>query len=399
MKKFIAQLLLLTFLVIPMKPIMAMTEEEMSQQLSLLTTALAAIGMAISTSPELTEAESANLMNQLVAISDQILEIQATLSPIPPDILAEYEDADNTRTTVVDAKLNRITLRYDGTARHATATLEFATTTKQRTFTLVPPEGASYSAEIDLITKQVLDELASEFNIQRGGMAQLLRLSARDPIRDTNTVIAFNSSVAKEMAENFGKRSIVREIGVFPGKREGVIEFFSDQDESLRLSLKKNYDENNRFLGTYTYYVHYFVTSKADPYDTDSEGNPIPPKPKFELFAEDVTTNDIIEVTEIIISYIPFASSISNFDDKLVKFLTDNDTVYMHGAYSGPLTDAKRDCYYTSDKTALSEFLTYIVDGLEANYAENIVSNAKYVAPVTFDEYAIGGCEYKKRYF
>jgi hypothetical protein len=262
-------------------------------------------------------------------------------------------------------------------------------------FSPAAPDTAPYSSQIDMATKLVLDSLASEFNIRRGDMAQMLRFSSYDPARFG--VVGKNSDLASQMAENFGKRSIVDRISVYPGTDFGKIEFYSDQQETLRLSLTRRSDN------TYKYNIDYFLADmeKTWLFPTDYEGNPIPPEPVLEMLAEDITDDEVEEVTIAITSGIPFASSISNFDRKLVKFMTNNNILYKHDIYMAlPVDRSTINCYYDSDKSALSEFLIFIIDGVEAHYEPNVASNAKYFVPTMGEEYYFGAtCENKKRFF
>jgi hypothetical protein len=394
-KKIVALTLLFSFLIAPTAPVKAISEAEILAQLELLTVTLADIGRAISTSPDLTEEESAVLMTQLVAISSEIISIKALFNPIPTTALEEYVEEDNSRQTVEDAELEYLTVRFDSLTNSATATLNFSTTTRTRTFTLVPPPAATYGSKVDLITKQVLDSLSAEFGIRRGDMAQMLRFSSFDPAR--LGVVGKNSDLASEMAENFGKRSIVNRISVYPGSQKGRIEFFSDQKETLRLSLERKSDN------TYTYNIDYFLhdMERDAPYfPTDYEGNVIVPEPVLEMLAEDITDDEVEEVTMAITAGIPFASSISDFDRKLVKFMTNNNIYYLADISRDVIPVGARDCYYSSDKTALSEFLVFIIEGVEAHYEPSVVSSAKYESPLTKEEYVFfEGCQNKKRFF
>ncbi len=399
-QKFIVSVLLCVFFISSVVPAAAATSEEeaeLIEELNELTESLTEIGAAISNSPDLTEEESYALMVQLVDISAQILEIEALFKPIPTTVLDEYEEADNDRATPAEAKLELLTLTYDSPKKNATATLNFSTTTKRHSYKLVPPENASYGTEIDLVTEQALDDLASRYGIIRGDMAQMLRLTSRHPARDTTTVKK-NSALAEEMATYFGLRSIVDRIEVRPSDGGGLIDFYSDQAELMRLTLDKNYDSDNNFLGTYTYRVLYFLTDDYDWNQIDNDGNPIPPTPEYELFADDVLDEDITEVTQSITDYVPFASSITNFDQKLVDFMTENKIYYK---YEGSITgnESVLDCYYDSDKHALSEFLLYILQGIDASYKSDVVDTAIYRAPAQYEEYGWNTCVNKKRYF
>jgi len=95
---------------------------------------------------------------------------------------------------------------------------------------------------------------------------------------------------------------------------------------------------------------------------------------------------------------VPFTSKISNFEGKLLKFLTQNPT-YYETSYSS-VAENKLDCYSASDKVVVDEFIEYLVSGVAVQY-EDIDSIKHYIAPIknTEDSFFVGSCSSKSRMF
>ncbi len=360
-------------------PRSVMAAESVNDQLEMLSDQLIALGKVIMNSENISDENRLILMSQLVAISVEILNLKKgvtnPVSNLPGKVNAK------------DIDLNQIILSYDVETNLASAELNYKNKTVNQTYKLAIIENAvDYNEKLRILKEEVSKDISSSTNVIEKEIQDLIFLSSRNPVR--NKSIAQNSGTANQLLEEFAQNSIVNKVVISPKMKIGSIEFFTDQDESLKLSLGKeysiDYNSNKSELDTYTYSYELFVSATPDSFtDLDQEGQ-FYLKPKILTTVTELTKDNIEKEITGLFSNIPFTTQIPNFGSKLIKFLTDNTVHYITGANSGQVKDSERDCYSGSDKVVVNDFVRYLADGLNAQY-EDINSMTTYLAPIVLD--------------
>ncbi len=385
-------LLCFSFVFTPLSSSVALAQEmSIEEQLALLSLQLVELGTIIMNSPDIPDEERLVLMQQLVLISEQIIALQQmsyTPPPPPPDMLSAK-----------DADLEAILVEFNPKTNLAKTTINIKGKDVIKNYDIAGVREAQvFSSKTSFLRQEIIKDISATYNVVESDVKSLLWLTARDPIRDGYVVQ--NSTEANKMLERFSLDSIINKIVVAPGFDVGSIEFFTDQDESLKLSLLREFEdisESDRIrLNTYTYTYEYFVSTDLDGvFDQGPEGEFIK-KPKILSGGRGVDRNDIEDEIISMFNQLPFTSQVPNFDQKVLNFLTENPTFYQT---TRPADEADLDCYSNSDKVLVTEFLRYLASGLTSQY-EEVEGIVNYIAPQQIDPEGYGAsCERKTRFF
>ena len=360
-------------------------------QLNTLFDALTLIGNAVASSNTLTEDERYALLSQLIIISSQIETLRGTgtYTPVTPDA------ADATRDTAREAGLTRVVASFDPSTNEAVTdvTVRGRVTRTTEAF----PELASSAVFTDKLTRlrEVLSlRISNDLNVRYADVRDVLFVTARDPLRAN--IVPVNSSTGTYLANNFAQHSILTRIEVLPGANQGTIRIFTDQDDSVELTLARMPDSEGYVSNSsnFAYTREYFIDDRVNPYAVyDSSSESLVPQPRAFDTESDITQLEVEGFVSLLFSDIPFTSRISNFDSKLTRFLVGNSASYI----GTNATDAQRDCYSSGDKAVVDEFIEHVVDGLEAQY-EDIPSITYYLAPYENDDRG-SGCSSRSRIF
>lgn len=398
MKNLIVALLITIMAYAPLATVSAQqpTTEEMFNQ---LTASLLAIGQAITTSPNLTDAESLELMTQLIAVSNSIVTLRETYR-MRGLISGPLPSSEEGKVTAEEAELERIIVAYDSATEVIDVTMRYSTTTIERSYNFTAlASSTSYGEKLSRVITDMETQLSDQTGVLRDDIEEVMFVTSWNPIRDT-TAISQNSALARRMAENFAKFSIIDRIELRPENGRGELEFYTDQNESLRLTLARNLDENGTFLGTYTYIIQFFFPSMLTSVMTgtgfiDEEPQEVA---QYEQTDVEVEEEEVLDFVIGLFTDVPFTTAISNFDDKLMRFLTRNTTYYASDNLSVSNPEVL-DCYRASDKKIVTEFVTFLSEGIDVQF-ENVEDMLHFVAPIQSEEFGINGvCSQTARFF
>ncbi|MEZ4195589.1 MAG: hypothetical protein R3B53_04350 [Candidatus Paceibacterota bacterium] len=381
----------------------AKTEAE--EQLEQLSKDLIIAGDFIMSSETITADERLVLMSQLIAVSNAILTLRKSMRGT---VVEEEEVDESGRVSAKEAKINRVIVKFDAPTNTAEVEIITSTTTIENVYKFASvAEKATYEGKIRLVKEEVVTEVSSTTNVVSKDIEDLMFLTSRNPNRIN--YIHHNSVTANAAFEAFGENSIVNKVVVSPGLKSGSIEFFSDQDESLKLSLAKEFGEHRESgtyeLDTYLYRYEFYVSTDMDKYvdlEDDGDGRRVFVKtPKISNTASGVKKEEIVKAITDLFKQVPFTSRVPQFQDKLLKFLTNNRTLLgvsrLNYSYSGSLPD----CYYASDKVVVLDFIKYLSDGLDVQYEGTAESMTSFVTPQEVDEdrYYVPTCLNKNHSF
>lgn len=395
MKNLIAGLLVAIMLYTPVSTVSAQATEATFNELM---ATLLSIGQMITNSTTLTDAESLNLMTQLVTLSSTIMTMKEEYKR--KGLIDALPVSEDGKVSAREAKLERIILAYDSKTEDVDIMMTYSTTTIERSFKFVPASpDMQYGEKLGRLITDMETQLSNETGVLKKDIEDVMYITSWNPVRDT-TPISQNSTLAFNLAENFARYSIVNRVEVRPNNGEGQIEFYTDQKESLRLSLKRNVDENGTFLGHYTFKIQFFFPSLLTQVMTGSgsiDSMPVEVA-QYEQVDDEVPQEEVLEFVIGLFTDAPFATAISNFDTRLMRFMTQNTTYYSDSvadATNGP----KHDCYRASDKKAVTEFVLFLADGIEFQH-EELEGIIEYVSPVRAEEYGgLGTCSSAPRFF
>ncbi len=390
MKNLIAGLLVAIMLYAPVSSVSAQVTEATFNDLM---ATLLALGKMITTSTTLTDAESLNLMTQLVTLSGTIMTMKeeyrkkGLIDGLPP--------SDDGKVTAEQAKLDRIILSYEAGTERVSIEMEYSTTTLKRSYTFTPSSpNMEYGEKLGQIITDAETQLSNQTGVIMRDIKDVMYVTSRNPIRDT-TVIHKNSDQARRLAENFARYSIVNRIEVRPNSGRGEIEMYTDQDESLRLTLIRNQDTPG---SDYTFFIQFFFPSRLTLTQTGYLPEDQQETAQYEQSDDDVPEDEIFDFVLGLFTDAPFATAISNYDKRLLRFMTQNSTNFTYSVTDSP-SELKVDCYRASDKKAVTEFVRFLADGIEFQ-REPIEDIIEYVSPVHIeDNGGTGGCNSAPRFF
>ncbi len=364
---------------------------DISAQLNSLVAALTSIGASIAGSEYLTDDDRFVLLTQLIGISTQIMALRGagTTSQVDP---LETEAA---KDTAREAGLTRVLVDFDPATNQAVTDVTINSRTTRTTYTL--PELSSalfFTDKIGRLREIVAMRVSDETNVKYREVYDALFVTALDPERARPIMV--NSTVATYLANNFAKHSILTKVQILPGDGTGTIKIFTDQDDFVELTLTREADSEGNIssTGDFFYTREYFIDDEVNPGEVfDSSADGMVPQPRAFDSERNIPEDEIEIFLTMLLNDIPFTSQISNFGEKLTRFLVDNP-ITIRDSSSTP--EDRRDCYSSGDKAVVDEFIEYVVEGLEAQY-EDIPSITEYVAPLESDEGL--GCSSRTRFF
>jgi hypothetical protein len=382
------------FALSPLTPLIASTDT--TSYLNELTASLVKIGEVVANSASIPDTDKVTLMTQLIAISTRILELRKTTQLSVSSIPATTPIS--TAKSAKVAKLKQVIVSYDALTNNAVAKIIYEGREQTISYNLPEVKIASlFDEKIAILKKAVTDKIAGTTNIVAKDIFDLTFVTARNPLRDS--LISLNSPAAQNLAKNFLQNSIVSRVNVMPGKYKGSIEIFTDQDESLLLTLKAEFDNDGNPTATYTYSYEFFFSSPHDTTESLINGTIYVKEPKVRTTSTNIKETDIKKTLMSVFNDVPFTSTINNFSSKLLSFLVNNPTYYQ--AQELRLrADSSLDCYAKTDKLVVNEFIRYLVGGLtlQVNDTEKLT---KFMAPILVqtDEYSPEKCMSKIRMF
>ena len=386
--KLVVAAILFSFILSPMSA-RAQTPD-ISAQLNSLVAALSSIGASIQNVSTLSEEERYTLIMQLIGISTQILALRGTNAASQVDPLETEAAKDSAR----EAGLTRVLVDFDPATNQAVTDVTINSRVTRTTYTL--PELASsafFTDKIQRLREILAMRISDAENVKYREVYDLLFVTALDPER--LNPIAVNSTVATYLANNFAKHSILTKVQILPGDGTGTIKIFTDQDDFVELTLTREADSEGTIssTGDFFYTREYFIDDRINPGETfSSSADDFVPQPRAFDSERNIPEAEVEIFLTMLLNDIPFTSQISNFGQKLTRFLVDNPITINESA-STP--DDRRDCYVSADKAVVDEFIEYVVEGLEAQY-EDIPSITEYVAPLGGDG---SGCSARTRFF
>jgi hypothetical protein len=396
-KNFVVGLLLTIFIISPFSMVnaqVASSEQTYTlspaDQLDALSAALISIGSAIASSPALSDTDRLTLMRQLVAISSQIVTLRTIPFSLPSSQLTQVTidpDEERRKDTARQAGLENVKVSYDMATNQVVFVNTYSNSSRNSTTTQSFPElntVAGFTRKVELLRELATSRVSNQENVRFADVEKILFVSSKDPIRDMP--VAPNSATAQYLTDNFAQNSIVNRVEVYPGVHLGIIRLLTDQDEYLDLVIRRELDDSEfgsgRPLNTFSYSTNFYLPSRFDTL-SDWEGNPIPPVPKISLTTTGVPEAEIRRYILNLFNDIPFTSQVSNFSPKFLNFLTANPARYVSS--NNGVQPSVRDCYVGSDKVVVTEFIKYLVDGLDAQY-EDVDDIIAFLAPVVQPE-------------
>lgn len=381
--KSLTALLIVSSLSLTPIGVSAQMAENQPSEIEVLYSTLIAIGGMIASSPVLTDNERLTLLTQLVSVSTAIMQMQTAGTPTVSlqrqrvDVVAE-----TTKETATRAGLDRVLVVFNPSTNAAAVGVTYGNRTSTTTYNF--PEVLAtpgFDEKMIELKRVAVAEISNRENVRIEDVDNLTFVTARNPVRERS--IAQNSITALSLVENFAQNSVVNSVVVAPANGVGSISINTDQDESLVFTLTRERDSEGQITSpaTYTYNYSYYASTPGDIFtDTDFEGTYVP-RPKMFESVTGATERSITAFLMPVVDIIPFASRISNFDSKLIRFMVQNPAVYESGTNNPPSNLSRLDCYSASDKVVITEFVKSLIDGLEAQYydIDEIIS---YRAPM-----------------
>ncbi len=380
----------------------ALTQAQIDQ----LKLAIAAVSTAVLNSPTLLEAQKIVLVQQIIAISTQILELEKSIRPIPlPPAKATTPTpavSENLKESAKRANLNRIDVTFATTTDEATIRLSYSSGVAVKKIILQSVlKAPDFNAKMEALRIDLAKELSNSEKIFERDIKDLMFISARDPVRDG--YITRGSKVAEEMAENFARHSIINEIIVKPNDHFGDVSFITNQGETVNLSIKQKSTSNNvqnsiTYIDEYEILFEYYATTSRDDVVTDPNTNISTVLPKATKLFDKVDPLLLIDNITSLFSRLPFTTKIPNFGTKFANFLVKNTNTFVANRV---IPYNQTDCYYTSDKAIMNGFLSYLIDGVGSIQNEPVDSIIVYSAPVIPDPNGLNyeGCYLMNRMF
>jgi len=399
MKNLIVALLITIMAYAPLSTVSAQQGMTTEQLFNELTASLLAIGQAINNSTTLTDAETLALMTQLIAVSNSIVTLKENyrMRGLISTPLPSTEDG---KVSAEEANLERIIVAYDAETEVIDVTMRYSTTTIERSYNFTAlPTSSSYGEKLSRIITDMETQLSDQTGVLKKEIQKVMFVTSWNPIRDTAT-ISQNSTLAYNLAENFAKYSIVDRVELRPGNGRGELEFYTDQKESLRLTLERNVDENGRFLGTYTYIIQFFFPSMLTSVmmGSGSIDGQTEEVAQYEQIDREVDEEEVLDFVIGLFTDVPFTTAISNYDGKLMRFLTENNTYYVSDNTTVANPEVL-DCYRDSDKKVVTKFVDFLAEGIDVQF-ENVEDMMHYVAPIRAEEFGSNNaCSQTARFF
>jgi hypothetical protein len=342
-------------------------------------TSLEAIGNLISSSPSLSRDERTSLLNQVLYIRTILLQ-GAQESPLVTDpVSAEM------KTRALETGIASVVVQYDVATNVATATVTVASTTVTAAY--VFPQLAS-SADFETRMRQLrqllITKLSSEWQVRESEMADLVMISARNPMR--NVRVSQNSPEANVLASHFGRYSIVNSVKVLPGNGLGRIEIFTDQDEALVLSLKRSASKkvsggsrSDSTLYTYSYEL-YLPAARDTVYRTPATGRSASAKPQVAVVGNNIDVAGVDAYIGSLLGDALFGKTIPDFAGKLRKFLVTNPATLRGRSSALATPEAHEGCFPAVDRLIVGEFVKSLIEGIGAQHGD-IDTITHFVAP------------------
>lgn len=336
-------------------------------KLDLLTATLVTIKSTVINSKTLTETEKLNFLKQIEIINAQILKLKKSLDPksesqgkfgddysVPTPPVPE-EDKESAKS----ADLESILVTFNNANDEAKVSLKYKNTTKTKYLTLESVAAVSdFYAKMKALKEGLTIELSNSEKIFAEDIKKLIRISARNPVRETD--ISPGSAVANKLYQNFALQSIINTIVVKPGDSinsiPASVELLTDQDESVKIYLTE--DPNGRYL----IQILYFAITPHDVYTIDPDNGRKLTSPKFTEYASDITREEIEETVQDYFEELDFSKGISNFGKKFAKFIINNQAYFES---SIDVQEKFKDCYQAGDKSIVNEFFGLLIEGIQ----------------------------------
>jgi hypothetical protein len=398
--KFITSIVLIIVVVVtlfPVRPVVANSIEEQTLQLM---TAINSLGEVIRTSPAITETERISLFSQLVQLSTAILNLrligQSSSQSVP------------SKETAESVGLERVIVRYSPVTNIAAVEMIFATSTQQeRRFEYRSlSEIADFSDRMTQLRNIAITDVSNILNVRESDIRERIMISARNPIRDARAFITPNSSLAEQLALKFGAHSIVTNAIVYPSQviqagdeRDEIkgfsIVFTTDQNEKLVTTVTRS--GNNFFGRRYTLTTEYFLNDAflMNSINPDLRQGQLP---TAFTSLQNITENELKTEVAALFGQIPFTSQISDYENKVLRFLFDQSTYLQVGEWQR-YSNENRQCYTSTDSIIVREMAYQFLkdSGAQALIESNEVL---VVAPViTIDNSYALSCRNVQRVF
>lgn len=382
---------LAVFFSIILSPLSAQAQTpDVATQLNALVAALATIGDSIAASPNLTEDERYALMIQLVAISNQIMNLQNNnVGWVDP------MEAEAAKDSAEEAGLTRVRVAFNPTTNEVVTDVTIRSNTTRTTEVLSElSQHPFFASKIERLREIIAMRVSNAENIKFLDVNDALFVTARDPERANP--VAVNSNVAVYLADNFSRNSILTKIQVLPGNNTGAIRIYSDQEDYVQLTLEREGDSEGNISNsnTFRYTREYFIDDAINPgetYNPSLEG--MDPQPRAFDSEGNIREDEVFGFLTALLNVLPFTSRIPDYGEKLTRFLVGNSIRY-DGDLNTP--DERRDCYSSGDKVIVNEFIEFVVDGLQAQY-DDVEEITEYLAPLGGD--GNSGCSSRTRFF
>jgi hypothetical protein len=393
----IALIVLLAVSIFPTRFVVANSIEE--QTLQLMST-INSLGEVIRTSPAISEAERVSLFTQLVQLSTAILNLRLLGHSTSPSVQSK-ERAE-------DVGLEQVVVRYTPATNIATIQMIFATSTPQeRRFEYRSlSEVADFSDHMTQLKNIAITDVSNILNIRESDIRERIMVSARNPIRDSRIFFTPNSALAEELALKFGAHSIVTGAIVYPSQviqageeRDEIkgfsIAFTTDQNETLVTTVTRS---GNTFFGRrYTLTTEYFLNDAflMSGINPDLRQGQLP---TAFTSLQNITESELKAEVSALFGQIPFASQISDYENKVLRFLFDQSTYLQVGEWQ-QYSNENRQCYNRADAIIVREMAYQFLkdSGAQALVAPDDVL---VVAPVvTIDNSYALSCRNVQRVF
>lgn len=382
--------LLLAMIATPLSPVAAQTNDgaaDLEEQLSYLEEQIDALGNQISFSERIDPYQRLALLQQLIALSTQILELQR--------LIRQSEEASEESVTADEVGLEQVVVSFTPDDPEATVELTYLTAddveeteTLDFTITDVTPD-TEFGTMVAEARQQAVEVVAAETAITNQSINERLYVSARNPAFDTWLAMEPDDPAREELGEElfaqFGANSIVEEVLVFPGDGLGTILIITDQNEVLETKLELTSQSRaavEQYRFTYAYYV-LEPGQRAALYPT----TPAPDfEPAYSEVEEELEKLVLYLTIQLSFDHIPFVEEIQLFDRKFVQFLVENETVLQlrDTAYGEvPPLHQPLQCIPQNDRVVMEGFTDSLVDELGVQHSYDLPT--RFFAPLRFN--------------
>lgn len=318
-----------------------------SQQIQALSNTLTKLDKEIKNSTSLTTNQRLSFYSQLVIISNAIVNLQTNQNTQASDKV-EINNQVNGFTNAI------LTYNYSKPTE-VKADIYFASSSPVKITYTYPKidDYQSFGQKMSAVRQYATYDIGLKLGLTQTEVRRNTHITGPNPLRTKNFPV--NSNEAYELAESFGKHSIITDVDIFPGDKIGTFILRSDQDETLEIQIKSHPISIDKSSTKYSYYQVFSVSGNKGA------------RPVVETLIEDIERKDLLQLLDELFDKKYFANKIEDFDNKLIEFMLENKTHLLVNRNTKP-TPEERDCYTQTDRSVMSDIVVSLLKKSEVQH-------------------------------